>query len=270
MRTMAVISLFFFLTCASASSQALVVTFFPIVHAIPATIENADAARTTALDRTMHKQGLVHSEFARLNAPLSITDGNRTYTLAPDHLMFSTRRARGVFARDAEGGSSVSFCTYDTTFAGRNAIGRSMAMHTCLIDNDADGQFDLAYAAFGLDGLAGALIGDFGVRVPASTHYTRVAAEPRRVAELALKFSPPGAFSRPELRLALISERSERLVCGSFPIPRVLPGETAVRGAVIEATGIEDRVLSYRIKSGFDGADLPQLRLAREDNGSCG
>lgn len=182
--------------------------------------------------------------------------------------MFATRRARGVFAGNAEDGDSVSFCTYDNTFTGRNAIGRSMAMRTCLIDDDADGAFDLAYAATGFDGVASDQIGDFGVRVPASTRYTLVQEEPRNVAELAIKFSPPSMIGRGEIHMALMTERGERRICGSFPIPRALPASVMVQGAEIEVLAIENRTLSYRVRSGFEAADLPQLRL-KPENGGC-
>ncbi len=268
MRAICSVMLLFALLSWSASAQPVVVNFFPIVHAPATPLESADALKTTAEDRTLHRQQLAHSEFARLDAPLNITKGNKTYAIMPEHLMFATRRARGVFARKAEDGDSVSFCTYDNTFTGRNAIGRSMEMPICLIDDDGDGAFDLAYAATDFDGLGSTLIGDFGVRVPTPTRYTLVQEESRNIAELAIKFSPPGMVSRGEIFLALINEFGERRICESFQFPSVLPASVMVQGAEIEVLAIKNRTMSYRVKSGFETVDLPQFRLEPE-NGDC-
>jgi hypothetical protein len=257
------------LTCASADALALIVMFFPKVHAVAVTLPNAEDVHTGRANDILYRQPLAHGELVQLSAPLNIAlDRDKRFAIPAGALLFATGRAHGLLAArfadtdESEKGPAVSYCTNDVTFTGHNMFGRSMAASTCLIDNEGDGQFDEAYAGFAMEGQAGYLIGDLGTRLDAGVTYTHVDPQEAPIGELAIVLSLQ-FLERPTLQLALITPRGHHLVADSaVAIPSQLPATIEIRGAQIEVLSLERGQLQYRVRGGFN-ADESELHLER-------
>lgn len=226
------------LLCSACVSVPMV---YPLVRAEAATVDSQQVRRTTPTNPILHRQRAVHSRFARLVQPLSVTDGSKAYNVSTEHLMY----AAAMTGEDAP-----VFCTIEVTYVGRNAIGVEGRMPTCLRDESGDGRFDSIHSIGGLPFTRQFV--NFSADIVPPAQYRIVDETNGQSVEFAIRFVP-AAETAAQLQLVYTDGVFENPIeRGAVAIPGQLPAVVTVMGAQVEVTAVEGPILTYRLLSGFD------------------
>lgn len=226
------------LACAGCGTFAWV---YPEIAPSPLDSALDQSPRTGEAGAILHRQLMTHRALARADQPIHVVDGSRNYVIGPDNLMFA--------ARIDTSPPRQLFCTYDTTYDGRNEVGVRAQMRTCWVDDDNNGSFDRVFAV---------QVGDFSrnitsftANVTAPSAYTILAPTADRAIEFVVKFAPK-PDGRNQLEVHYVDGVFETPLEGAaFNIPAQLPATLGVLGAEIELLELADGALTYRVLSGF-------------------
>jgi hypothetical protein len=229
------------LLCTNAGAQIV----RPVVHALPVDIENTGEERTTAENGPIILRQLVtYFAFAHVNAPVHVENGNKTYDLTPDDLLF-TARTPGV--------RSLVFCTSRTdAYHGRNFFGSEVHFPVCVMDKDNDGVFDSISLSAPTGGPFSSRTLSFTTNLATPAPYTIARDAPDFRMQIIIKFVPDrGGFGQLQVKF-MHDEDEEDLVGMNYAIPRQLPTTTSIFGARIMLLAVGTDGLHYQLLSGMD------------------
>lgn len=220
--------------------------FHPLVHALPITIDDPEQERTTAESGPVILRQLVtYFAFAHIDAPLHIEDGNRSYDVNPDDLLFVAR---------IPASKEIVFCSSGDNYRGRGFFGQQVRSPVCLIDAEAaDGTFDVVQQVTPSGGPFSTRYGGAHFNLQTPVHYTLSsdAETPFRM-QLLIKFVPRPT-SNGELHVMFMHNGAEEeLARMQFGIPPTLPYLSNIEGARIEVIGVDEDGLRYRLRTGLD------------------
>jgi hypothetical protein len=185
---------------------------------------------------------MMHGPFVRLDTPVHVVRGSKTYSVAPENLLFA-----------AESSGRRVFCSYDVTYRGRNSLGIEASGRTCLEDGNEDGLLDSIAWVGGIDTFKRGIV-QFHADIDTPAGYSIATHDAPPSIEIVVRYAHrPG--QAPVLEAAYVEGVFESaLEDQSVAIPPAsrLPAVVTLQGAQIEIVSLVDDVLTYRVLSGFD------------------